>query len=123
MTNYGEAGWATRAKKRRTVRDKVRKKFEADLSLSPKHSADDLKFSPQAQRLIVTRLMQVTRDGAMGAEHKEMLTLLAQSIAATGLGVGQMAGTSRHIKSVHKNHTRYLDKFFLHQYKFEGSRR
>lgn len=122
MTEYGKSKWAARSRKRKAVRDEVREAFWKEAGTIGHSSYSEIEYAPKKQRVSVVRLLQVTRDGSDDDEQKAFLPVIARAIASTGLGKGMMGTMPNNIEDLSQFHTRILEHFFTHAYKFEGPR-
>ncbi|WP_299694868.1 hypothetical protein [uncultured Tateyamaria sp.] len=117
MTEYGKSAWKKRAGKRRSIRDEARAAFTTESGTAPLGSFEDLNLAPNDMRRRVVSLMKVTRDGPVGAEQLDILTLMARTLLSTGLGSGgPMATVSRTVLSPHATTTRDLCEWFTESY-------
>ncbi|RYG93339.1 hypothetical protein EU803_04370 [Loktanella sp. IMCC34160] len=114
MTKLCSAEWATKARKRKAIRDHYRDKFFAENGITK--GADPLKFSgaPQNQRERVLKLMEITKSGgALTNDQVEMLETVKAQIMTVGLGSGELGAQAATTTSFDPFSYANLKKFFF----------
>ena len=120
MTKIDSDGWKAKARKRKAYRDHCRDKFFSACGLAKGASEKDVSDAPFKKRLDVIGLMKITRKGAVDAEQARMMTVMAVSLAQTGLGRGLMGSFAGQVFDIERNSPEALRSFFTTSMFYDG---
>lgn len=95
MTRVDTDAWIPRAKKRKAFRDHYREKFFSDVGLQKGSHVQQISGAPEGQARQIKKLLALTASGSiLEQDQKSHINTALDAISMTGLGTGEMGGTS-----------------------------
>lgn len=101
MAQYGDSKWKALTRERSKMRDEVRTRFLSENGTTPATSFDDVGMSPKMMQPRILKLLEITGEGEVGSENKDLMNALTALMSTTGFGLGgPMADTVKTVMSL-----------------------